>query len=436
MTSLTKDDLLANLSQKLNQPSQPLYTLSTLPNSFYHIDQLAVFQQIETRQKILNHAGIASPYFLSHQTIARETTTIDNQNYINFASYNYLGLNGLNAISDAAKQAIDQYGTSVSSSRIVSGERPLHRRLEQAIANVYRAEDAVVFVSGHATNVSTIGHLFGKDDLILHDELSHNSIIQGALLSGAARLSFPHNDIHALTKLLQQHRLKYQKTLIVTEGLFSMDGDMPPLAELVKLKRHYKTFLMVDEAHSLGVLGNTGKGIFEQQNIDPNHIDIWMGTLSKTLASCGGYIAGNKKLIEYLRYTAPGFLYSVGLAPPLAAASLAAIEYWQSHSERVSQLQKNSAYFLQQAKRHQLNTGHAQGFAIIPIVIGHSLKTVKIAQRLMTEPHIIAQPVIYPAIPEKHARLRFFIASDHRKNQIDQTIQALSHIILETNHHA
>lgn len=435
MTSFSKEDLLANLSQKLTHQNQATYTQSTLPESFYDIDQLAAFQQIKTGQTILSHAGLASPYFLCHQTIANETTTIAHQQYSNFACYNYLGLNGLNAISDAAKSAIDQYGTSVSSSRIVSGERPLHQQLERAIADIYQAEDAVVFVSGHATNVSTIGHLFSKDDLILHDELSHNSIIQGALLSGAARLSFPHNDINALNKLLEQHRFKYQKVLIVTEGLFSMDGDMPPLAELVKLKQHYKTFLMVDEAHSLGVLGKTGRGIFEQQNIDPSHIDIWMGTLSKTLASCGGYIAGNQKLIEYLRYTAPGFLYSVGLAPPLAAASLAAIEYWQTHPERVSQLQQNSAYFLQQAKHYQFDTGYAQGFAIVPIIIGHSLNTVKIADRLMADHHIIAQPVIYPAIPEKQARLRFFISSNHSNHQIDQVMVSLNHVTSEIHHH-
>lgn len=426
---MATSDFLTALSQRIHTSNNPEYTLENLPHSFWKIDQLAAFQPVQTRQTILQHTGVPSPYFLTHQQTAGATTEINDQPHINFATYNYLGLNGQPTVKAAAQAAIEQYGTSVSSSRIVSGERHFHRELETAIAAVYQAEDSVAFVSGHATNVSTIGHLFGEKDLILHDALSHNSIVQGALLSGAARLSFPHNDMHVLNDLLTQHRLNYQKVLIVTEGLFSMDGDTPPLAELITLKQQHKTFLMVDEAHSLGVLGQTGRGSFEQQQVNPQDIDLWMGTLSKTLASCGGYIAGNAHLIEYLRYTAPGFLYSVGLAPPLAAASLAALQHWQMHPEYVTHLQHNGHYFLQQAQHTGLDTGHAEGHAVIPIIIGNSLRTVKIAHQLMTEHQVIAQPVIYPAVAEKSARLRFFLTCNHTAAHIDHTIHALQQLL-------
>ncbi len=353
---------------------------------------------------------------------------IGGQEYINYASYNYLSLSGHPEINAAAKAAIDQYGTSVSASRIVSGERPIHRQLEQAIANVYEVDDAVCFVSGHATNVTALGHLFGPKDLILHDELVHNSIMQGIALSGAKRLTFPHNDSAALDALLTAQRHHFERVLIALEGIYSMDGDYPDLPRFVEIKRKHKVFLMVDEAHSFGVMGKTGLGIREHFNLAGNDVDIWMGTLSKALAGCGGYIAGENALVEHLKHLAPGFLYSVGMPPPVAAGSLAALNYLQLHPELVSNLQERGHYFLEQAKAAGIDTGSSQGLAIIPAILGGSIKAASLSSALF-ERKINVQPILYPAVAEKSARLRFFINNRHSEAQIRETVRVVAEAI-------
>jgi 8-amino-7-oxononanoate synthase len=374
--------------------------------------------------------GIRNPYFRAHEGIAGATTHIDGKSYDNFVSYNYLGLNGDPRVSEAAKQAIDRYGTSVSASRIVSGERPIHREFEKALAEVYQAEDALVLVSGHATNVTVIGHLVGRDDLILHDSLSHNSIVQGALASGAQRVAFPHNDMDELERLLGASRANAHRALIVVEGHYSMDGDVPDLARLVAIAKMHGAHLMVDEAHSLGVLGARGHGIAEHAGVNPADVDLWMGTLSKTLSGCGGYIAGSSELIDYLKSSAPGFVYSVGLPPPLAAAGLESLRIMHSEPERVAQLQANARHFLEAARSHGLDTGPSIGAAIVPIMIGSSIVAARVADRLFDR-GINVQPIIYPAVPEQAARLRFFLSSLHDTAQLDHVAQAVAEVLAE-----
>ncbi|WP_204369203.1 aminotransferase class I/II-fold pyridoxal phosphate-dependent enzyme [Methylocucumis oryzae] len=308
LTGQLKDQLIRQaLEHKLKQAEaetqdvNPLALNSDIPENWYRFDQLPGFKQLQIIYKGGEQFGIASPFFRVHEGIAGATTRINGKEFINYASYNYLGLSGHPVVAEAAKRAIEQYGTSVSASRLVSGERPVHRQLEAEIATIYGVDDAVVMVSGHATNVTTIGYLFGANDLIIHDELIHNSSLVGAQLSGAKRISFAHNDYAALDKLLSQQRRHYQKVLIVLEGLYSMDGDYPNLPEFIAIKQKHKALLMVDEAHSFGVMGKRGFGIREQFNIDGKDVDIWMGTLSKTLAGCGGFIAGESALIEHLK---------------------------------------------------------------------------------------------------------------------------------------
>ncbi len=202
---------------------------AVVPDSWCRFDQFPGYQQLRTLKAAAEQLGIANPFFRVHEGIAGDTTSIDGRHYINYASYNYLGLCGHPVVSQAAKDAIDSYGTSASASRPVSGERPVQRTLERALANMHGVDDCVVFVSGHATNVTTLGHLFGAKDLIVHDALIHNSVVQGAFLSGARRMSFPHNDLQALDALLQKHRTEHQRVIIVLEGIYSMDGDMPDL---------------------------------------------------------------------------------------------------------------------------------------------------------------------------------------------------------------
>ena len=362
---------------------------------------------------------IRDPFFRAHDGIAGARTHIGGTVYDNFVSYNYLGLNGDSRVSQSAKDAIDRYGTSVSASRIVSGERPLHRELERALAAVYDADDALTLVSGHATNVTVIGHLVGRGDIILHDALSHNSIVQGALASGAQRLAFPHNDFDELDRMLTRSRASGERALIVVEGHYSMDGDVPDLRRLIEIAKRHRAHLMVDEAHSLGVLGTCGRGIAEQAGIDPREVDVWMGTLSKSLSGCGGYIAGSRDLIDYLRFSAPGFVYSVGLPPPIAAAALASLEIMLAEPDRVARLQANGARFLAAARAHGLDTGSSSGSAIVPVITGSSIVAARAADALFKR-GIEIQPIMYPAVPEQGARLRFFISSEHEPAQLDR----------------
>ncbi len=395
------------------------------PEQHYRFDLHPGYQQIRIIQQGAQRLGIDSPFFKLHEGIAGAMTRIGGRDYVNFASYNYLALSGHPLVSAAAKEAIDRYGTSVSASRLVSGERPLHRQLERAIAEIYQVDDAVTFVSGHAANVTTIGHLFGPQDLILHDELIHNSVLQGIALSGARRLPFAHNDWQALEGILAQQRSQFQRVLIVLEGIYSMDGDYPDLPHFIAIKRRYHAFLMVDEAHSFGVMGERGFGLREHCAVDSKDVDIWMGTLSKSLAGCGGYIAGEKALVEHLKYLAPGFLYSVGMPPPVAAASLAALQCLCREPERVAALQERGRYFLAQAQAAGIDTGTSAGFAVVPAITGSSISAGRLAAVLFKR-GINVQPILYPAVPEKSARLRFFISCEHSFVQLQETVSALS----------
>lgn len=379
--------------------------------------QFADVKKIEIHKALARQWNIDSLYFLCHEGVARDTTVIGGRTCLNFSTYDYLGLNGSEAVNAAAREALEKYGSSSSGSRPTSGERPPHRELERALADLHGAEDCVVFVSGHATNVWTIYQLFKKRDLVLYDSLSHNSIIQGAQISGAVRMPFPHNDMDALEAILAAERHRYRRALIVTEGLFSMDGDIPDLPRLAALKEKYRAFLMVDEAHALGVLGGTGRGLAEHFGMDPGVVDIWMGTLSKTLCGCGGYVAGCSELVECLKYLAPGFLYSVGMSPPVAAASREAVAVMLREPERVKRLQDISRHFLDYAREKGLDTGRAQGYAVVPIMVGGSLETAMLASRLFRA-GVYVIPIIFPVVEEKAARLRFFLTSSHSREQV------------------
>lgn len=383
------------------------------------------YQQLQVLREGGERLGVGDPFFRLHEGCAGAITRIGGREVINFSNYNYLGLCGNPAVSAAAKEAVDRYGTSVSASRIVSGERPLHQHLERALADAYGVEAAVAFVSGHATNVSTIGHLLQGGDLILHDELIHNSTLVGAQLSGAARMSFPHNDLGALEQLLREQRPRFRRALIVVEGLYSMDGDYPDLTRLVALKQQHQCWLMVDEAHSFGVMGERGLGIREHFGLDGADVDIWMGTLSKSLASCGGYIAGSQPLVDILRNFAPGFLYSVGMPPAMAAAASAALKTMLAEPERVQRLQARSKTFLSLVEQAGFDTGpDCAGLAVVPIITGNSVKAVRWSESLL-DAGINVQPILYPAVQERNARLRFFLSSEHTEEQLRQAASAL-----------
>ena len=391
-------------------------------------DDLPGYRQLLMQKAAADRLGITNPYFRPHERIARNVTDVGGREYLNYASYNYLDLSGHPGVAAAANEAIARYGTSVSASRVVSGERPIHRELESALADMHGVEACVAFVGGHATNVTTIGHLLGPKDLILHDALIHNSVTQGALLSGAQRMRFPHNDWQALNDILRKTRANYERVLVVIEGIYSMDGDMPDLPRFIEVKRRHGAWLMVDEAHSLGVLGTTGRGIGEHFGIAGTDVDIWMGTLSKTLAGCGGYIAGEHALVEYLKASAPGFVYSVGLPPPMAAASLAALGIMQAEPDRVQTLRARGKLFLGLAQEAGLDTGLSAGYSVVPVITGSSVTAAQ-ASNTLFERGINVAPIIHPAVEERAARLRFFMSCAHSEEQIRGTVTAVGEVL-------
>nr|VFJ60839.1 MAG: 8-amino-7-oxononanoate synthase [Candidatus Kentron sp. FW] len=392
-----------------------------IPEHFYKTDRFVECRELAEQKTRLHEQGIDNPYFRVNETITNATAHIAGREFLSFSSYNYIGLSGDARVSEAAREAIRLYGTSPSASRIATGEKPVHGALEKALARFLGTEDCIVFVSGHATNVTTIGHLFSSRDLVVHDALAHNSIVQGCLLSGATRIPFPHNDHEQLDTILSQNRHNHERVLIAVEGVYSMDGDICPLPQFIEIKQRHKAILMVDEAHSMGVLGESGRGVGEYHRVDSDHVDIWMGTLSKALASCGGYIASRHLLVEHLKYTAPGFLYSVGMTPANAAAALAALEILQQEPERLARLRENARFFLESAKAKGLDTGLSHDTPVIPVIVGDSMGALGLSHRLFQE-GINVHPVLAPAVPEQDARLRFFITSEHTREQIEYAV--------------
>lgn len=399
----------------IRDESQP--EVRTVAPEDYRFDLLPEYRRLKHTKGQFALTGLPDPYFSVHQGLTRDTTVVDNRSLISFASYNYLGMSGDPEVTEAVIAATRKYGTSVSASRLVSGEKDIHRELEHEIAQWVGVEDSIVMVGGHATNESVIGHIVGQQDLILHDSLSHNSIVQGAILSGSRRRAFPHNDYAALDEALTELRKRYRRTLVILEGVYSMDGDYPDLPKFVEVCKKHQCWLMVDEAHSMGTMGMHGRGIAEHFGVDPKDVDIWMGTLSKSFGSCGGYIAGTSALIEYLKYTTPGFVFSVGLSPPNTAAALAAIRTLKKDPGRVARLKEASRLFLTEAKKRGLNTGNSQDTPVVPVITGNSLLALQLSRR-MIDSGVNVQPILYPAVEESAARLRFFINATHSNQQI------------------
>lgn len=407
------------MPQALNKLRAKL-DLAQVASSF---SSLPINKSIKYHQKLGSLLGIENPFFRSTEGSQGRQTLIDGKPVLNFAWCDYLGLSRHPDLIAASKAAIDRYGTSISASRMVCGDTPLHRELEQEIAQTIGVEASLVFVSGHAANVSTIGTIMDADDLIVHDEFVHNSAVVGMQLSGATTRSFRHNNLDQCEKILREARGNFQNVLIIVEGLYSTEGDIPDLARLVEIKERYGAWLMVDDAHGLGVLGKRGSGVAEHCGVDPRKVDIWMGTLSKTLASCGGYIAGEKALIEILKFTAPGFVYSVGMPPPMTAAALAALRVIKADPGRVERLRRNGALFMQEAQAAGLDTANSQGLGILPIMVGTSLRVGKMTQRLFAR-GINASPIFSPGVPINAARLRFFVTSEHTPDEIRTAVRA------------
>lgn len=427
-TAPLSDGALASLLARMDEAPRAVPAPSRAPRpqtrTSTAFEDHPLYQQMKFQRSFADFAKLQNPYYRLHEVRAGATSVVEGRPVTNFASYDYLGLNGHPEITEAVSRAVAEYGSSVSASRITAGERRVHRDLEQALARNYETEDCIAFVSGHAGAVSSIATLLGPKDLIVHDALIHNCVVVGAQLAGCARRLFPHNDLDALEAMLAAERHRFERVMIVSEGLFSMDGDGPDLARLIEIKTDFSAWLMIDDAHGLGVLGPTGRGIFEHQSVAPQGVDLWLGTLSKSLVSCGGYVAGCAAVVDLLKHQAPGFVYSVGMPATNAVAATVALDLMVREPERIQRLQRQSQRFRERACAAGLDRGESWGFGVVPIVIGETVPTVILAERLL-EQGVNAFPIVPPGVPEKAARLRFFINATHSDAQIDDAIDCL-----------
>ncbi len=396
--------------------------------------QYASLEQYARRRHVLSGTSVVRDHYPYLEPMEQLGVTIPGNPQaacVSFAHYDYLALASDVRVKQAAKQAIDAVGVGSGASRLVGGERAAHRQLEAEFARFIGVDDTLALVSGYGTNVTLVSHLLTKDDLIIVDETSHNSIMVGTQLSRAETLTFRHNDLDHLAALLRTHRALYSRVLVVVEGLYSMDGDLPDLPALIPLCRDHGAWLMVDEAHSIGVLGKTGRGITEYFGIPPSEIDLIVGTLSKAFVTCGGFIGGRAGIVEWLRCTLPGFVYSVGLPPPSAAGAQCALGILQAEPQRLARLHDNSRYFLNGARRRGLNVGSAIGAAVIPIMFPQTPVTIAAANAALQAGYFVP-PIVQIAVPKELPRLRFFLTAGHSHDQIDGVLDALEPFVAET----
>jgi glycine C-acetyltransferase len=338
-----------------------------------------------------------------------------------YASYSYLGLIGHPRINKAAIEAIEHYGTGTHGVRTLAGTLSIHRELEETIANFKHTEAAITFSSGYVTNLTVVSTLLGREDYVISDKLNHASIVDGCLMSGAKFLRFRHNDMDALEERLKQVPSGAAK-LVISDAVFSMDGDIVDFPRLVELCQKYHAWLMVDEAHSVGVLGNKGRGIEEHFGMEDT-IDIKMGTLSKTIPSIGGYIAGRKELVQYLRHTSRAYIFSAALPPAQAAAANEAFKVILDEPWRIEKLTLNTKQFIEGLKTRGFDTMLSET-AIVPVLCGEDTTAYQMT-KYAQEHSIFVLPVVSPAVQVGLARLRATITAAHEPADIDHAMDVI-----------
>lgn len=386
---------------------------------------------LEDRLAGLAAAGLENPFLLANESVQGRMARVAGREVVSYTSFDYLGLAGHPDVARAAKEAIDRFGCSASASRMVGGNNSILESLDRELAAFIGTERAVVFPCGYGTNASLFGHLFGAEDLILYDELAHNSIMQGATASQAGKRSFRHNDYRQLDGLLRDLRGQYRRVVVAIEGVYSMDGDYPDLPAFIEVKKRHDALLYVDEAHSIGTMGPGGRGICDYFSVDPADGDLWMGTISKALGSGGGYLAGSERLIRYLGCTTPAFVFSTACSPPNAAAALEGLRVIGREPWRVTVLRERSELFLKLCLDAGLDTGTSGDTPVIPVILGSSARAIQVSQ-LLLERGINARPILYPAVRESAARVRFFLTSEHTEEQIVRTVEALADVVAAT----
>lgn len=339
-----------------------------------------------------------------------------------FASYSYLGLIGHPRINKAAKDAVDHFGTGTHGVRTLAGSLTIHQELEDTISAFKHAEAAITFSSGYVTNLTVVSTLLGREDCVISDKLNHASIVDGCLMSGAKFVRFRHNDMDVLEMRLKQAQPGTAK-LVITDAVFSMDGDIINLPKMVELCQKYHAWLMVDEAHSVGVLGATGRGVEEYYDLD-GAVDIKMGTLSKTIPSIGGYVSGRKDIIEYLRHTSRAYIFSAALPPAQAAAANEAFKVILDEPWRIKKLQANTKQFISGLKHRGLNTMLTET-AIVPVLCGAD-ENAYMVTRYAQENDVFVLPVVSPAVPPGLARLRATVTAAHEPDEIEHAMEVIA----------
>lgn len=343
----------------------------------------------------------------------------DNKEYIDLSSNDYLGLSSHPRLLEAAKRATEELGVSASASRLLSGDLNLHHELEEKVANFKSKEKALIFNSGYQANVGVISALYGKGDAIFSDRLNHASIVDGILLSGAHLFRFRHNDVNHLELLLKRERNKFKQALIVSETIFSMDGDRCPLKETAGLKEKYDCRLLVDEAHATGIFGREGSGVVEEEGLTEN-VDLIMGTFGKALGSFGAYVAASSKTVDYLINTSRSFIYSTALPPSVIAANLASLDLIKLEPFRRKMLLKNADYFRTQLQKQGLKVKGAS--QIVPLILGDNQKAVSLGRKLQNRGYWTL-PIRPPTVPKGEARLRFSLSYYHNREILERLLR-------------
>jgi glycine C-acetyltransferase len=347
----------------------------------------------------------------------------DGHSVINLSSNNYLGLNTHPRLVDAAKQATDTFGVGSGAVRTIAGTMQIHMELEEAIARFKHVEASVVFQSGFTANAGTVSSILGKGDLIISDELNHASIIDGCRLSRAEIRVFPHKDMNQLEAILKETTGFPGKKLLITDGVFSMDGDIAPLPALVELGERYGAIVMVDDAHSSGVLGKSGRGTVDHFNLH-GRVDIQVGTLSKAIGALGGYVCGSRKLIDFLYHRARPFLFSTSHPPAVAASCLAAFRVLQEEPEWIERLWENTRFFKAGLERLGFNTGQSET-PITPIIVGKGDLAMRFSDELFAN-GVFAQGIGFPTVPEPRSRVRTIVTATHTKSQLQRALDVMN----------
>ena len=358
-----------------------------LPERKSVVDDFAGYRSLRRRIEDLQASGHAIPFFAPRDGVSHSVIRRDGQSLISFSGYNYLGLNGHPAVTAAAKNAVDKFGTSASA--------------------------------------SVISHLLARPDAVIYDSGAHNSIITGARLSGAKTFTYQNGDWDGLDALLEKERAGFRRGLIVAEGVYSMDGQILDLPRLVEIKKKHDVLLMVDEAHSFGIVGDTGRGVCEGAGLPVESIDVYMGTLSKTLASSGGYIAGDAGLIEYMRFLCPGLVFSVGLSPADTGAAIAALDILEREPHRPRRLRERARFFRKVARENGLDICGDEESPVASLIVGDDKLAVALSHNLL-EYGIEVQPIVRPAVSATTARLRFFLTANHTEEQILETVPVVA----------